>query len=82
MKVYLEEGAPRPKAFIRAFGPSDRPFGRPPGRELDKGAPEPFGRIVLENVSINGEPLRDMDELPGIRNEAALANLKVIQTGR
>ncbi|MBQ7650946.1 MAG: hypothetical protein IJS15_08300 [Victivallales bacterium] len=82
VKVYLEEGAPRPKAFIKAFGPSDRPFGRLPWGDFDIGQPEPFGRIVLENVSINGEVIHDIAELPGIRNEPALANLSVLETGR
>ncbi|MBO4345957.1 MAG: hypothetical protein J5833_09375 [Victivallales bacterium] len=81
VKVYLEEGAPRPKAFIKAFGPSDRPFGRMPWGELDKGKPEPFGSILLENVSINDETIHDISELPGYRNEPALANLRVTETG-
>ena len=82
VKVYLEEGAPRPKAFLKAFGPSDRPFGRMPWGDLDKGQPEPFGRITLENVSINDELIHDIAELPGSRNDAGLANVKVLPTAR
>lgn len=77
--AYLEDGAARPMAHLKAFCDADRPYGRPWYIKTATANPDPFGKITLENITINQEVIDDIANLRGLRNDEALANLNIIK---
>lgn len=78
--VFLEDGAPRPFINMRSFaGEETLGYWWAGPRKTDESKRPVFKQIVLQNVTINDETLETVDDLPGVRNEAATKNVQVIK---